>query len=506
MSRIDTYDGSADFDDSADGTATELLEPFPVRELSASAEPGIEEPDPQQQPAPPPERAPSSRPLILGTPAVLFFMVCVVGSFVAGAFVGGNMVEAVPAATLVALICLLPVALVVSAGRRLLEYARSFHGSADATAMSAVESAVERLGGLVEETVARSESLENQVESELSRSGVELQRTIAKDLEKVRVFFETLLEKHVHRINRELRAKEAELTELKKLRESEQGRASEESEDARRRVELEEEVGRLRDEVVAKDFELEKLRGDLERERESVAAAVGASQSLFRGGSRQLRNHLQNVRRLADGVASAVDSDAEKTRKDIEEMRTHLAATDRLMTQIVDLETLQTGRWKSVVSEVSVRDFIDRSVEPLREKAREKGVRFQVRVPKDVGQVKVDQKLLGRALTELTGNAVAYTDKGGFVAISAQTAKDGAGHDVTEITVKDSGHGIPEGDLERIFLPFEQSVEPRFSLVGAGLGLGLALARAYAKQIGGDLSVESTEGRGSAFTLTVPHA
>jgi signal transduction histidine kinase len=109
-----------------------------------------------------------------------------------------------------------------------------------------------------------------------------------------------------------------------------------------------------------------------------------------------------------------------------------------------------------------------------------------------------DALALGRALLNLVTNAVQYTPAGGKVEISAARPDDSV-----EISVQDSGPGVAPADAERVFQPFvrldaARVVEPE------GTGLGLAIARSVVLVHGGTLTLESTPGAGSRFTVRLP--
>lgn len=113
---------------------------------------------------------------------------------------------------------------------------------------------------------------------------------------------------------------------------------------------------------------------------------------------------------------------------------------------------------------------------------------------------RADPELLRRALTNLVDNALKFTADGGLITVIAYA--DAVAGSV-RIRVADDGPGIPAADLERIFDRYYQvtNAAPRH-----GLGLGLTFCRAALRAMGGDISVESEKGKGSAFTLTVPRA
>ena len=117
--------------------------------------------------------------------------------------------------------------------------------------------------------------------------------------------------------------------------------------------------------------------------------------------------------------------------------------------------------------------------------------------------VRADPEKLRQILLNLLSNAVKFTDPGGRVAIVCEAER---GADVGSVRVRDTGRGIPSDQLERIFEPFVQVDRHRTLGSQQGVGLGLAISRELARGMGGDLTVESTPGQGSTFTLTLPRA
>ena len=103
-------------------------------------------------------------------------------------------------------------------------------------------------------------------------------------------------------------------------------------------------------------------------------------------------------------------------------------------------------------------------------------------------------------LTALLSNAVKFTDAGGRIDVTCDATPD-----TVRIRVRDTGVGIAPEKLEMIFEPFVQ-VRDDLTRMVEGAGLGLAISRALARGQGGDITVESTVGVGSTFTLTLPRA
>jgi heavy metal sensor kinase len=127
--------------------------------------------------------------------------------------------------------------------------------------------------------------------------------------------------------------------------------------------------------------------------------------------------------------------------------------------------------------------------------AEEKGVALSVSAPVGVA-VSGDLQMIQRALSDLVDNAVKYTPRGGEVAVAAEGDADGA-----TVTVHDTGVGIAEKDLPRIFERFYRADRSRQE---PGSGLGLSLARAVVRAHGGNIAVSSAPGEGSTFCLSLP--
>ncbi len=110
-----------------------------------------------------------------------------------------------------------------------------------------------------------------------------------------------------------------------------------------------------------------------------------------------------------------------------------------------------------------------------------------------------DRSKTEQILLNLLSNAVKFTPTGGDIALTCDHADD----ERVQLSVKDSGEGIPADTLERIFEPFVQ-VGRSLSHSREGTGLGLAISRDLARAMGGGIYVESRVGKGSEFTLTLP--
>ena len=152
------------------------------------------------------------------------------------------------------------------------------------------------------------------------------------------------------------------------------------------------------------------------------------------------------------------------------------------------------------VGTVVVGDVVARAGEMVEELVRERGIEFVRPAAGDTEPLlaRGDPDKMQQILLNLLSNALKFTAAGGRV----ELAHNRMGSNV-HIRVADTGRGIPADKLEAIFHPFVQ-VDQRRIRDQAGIGLGLSISRDLARGMGGELSVESTVGSGSVFTLSVP--
>jgi signal transduction histidine kinase len=166
----------------------------------------------------------------------------------------------------------------------------------------------------------------------------------------------------------------------------------------------------------------------------------------------------------------------------------------RLINQILDLSRLRAGLLPLERRRVDLDRLAGRALDELRPQAEERGV--ELRRSAAAGAVKVfgDEDRLLQVLVNLVGNAVKFTPAGGSVTL----ALEDRGEEI-EVTVADTGVGIPAEALPLIFDRYQQAHRDR-----GGSGLGLAIVKALVESHGGRVRAESEEGRGSRFTVVLP--
>ena len=169
----------------------------------------------------------------------------------------------------------------------------------------------------------------------------------------------------------------------------------------------------------------------------------------------------------------------------------------RLVNDILDLERIEAGRLEVVPRRQPIGPLVDAAVEAVTGVAEAARVRLETAGSRDV-EADVDADLLVRALTNLLGNAVKFSDAGATVT----TELSAAGGRV-RIAVRDTGRGIPPERLDRIFERFEQ-VDASDAREKGGTGLGLTITRSIVERHGGTVSVTSRLGEGTTFVVDLP--
>jgi two-component system, sporulation sensor kinase E len=229
-------------------------------------------------------------------------------------------------------------------------------------------------------------------------------------------------------------------------------------------------------------------RAELERQivQAQSLANLGA---MAAGVAHEIRNPLGMIMSSAQ-LLSRADELGPRDRELLQVVRDESARVERTISEFVHFATPpQPSR-----AATSVTALLERVQSVLRPEAEQRGIRIELAAPADLPRIFVDAELLYRALANLVLNAIQVQHGGGMVRLEA--AADAAKS--VQIRVLDSGPGIPEEDLERVFQPF-------FSRRAGGTGLGLSIVQRIVAANGGRIAVASGPG-GTMFTLRFAEA
>ncbi|NPV06821.1 MAG: PAS domain S-box protein [Anaerolineae bacterium] len=169
-----------------------------------------------------------------------------------------------------------------------------------------------------------------------------------------------------------------------------------------------------------------------------------------------------------------------------------------LINDLLDVSRMETGRYTLKKQQVALPEVIERAVEQVRPAAADRGVTLVLEVDRALPPLVADARRLGQVLDNLLGNAVKFTPAGGRVTLVARPDESGV-----VVEVRDTGIGIPEEDLPRVFERFYRARNVAGEDRG-GTGLGLYIVRSIVEAHQGTLEVESRLNRGSTFRVHLP--
>ena len=238
----------------------------------------------------------------------------------------------------------------------------------------------------------------------------------------------------------------------------------------------------------------EETDAQLQKARDVAEAANQAKSRYVMGIGHELRTPLNAIL----GYAQLMERDEHMPahrRGGVRVIRRSAEHLSGLIDGLLDISRIESGRLQLSRDEVRLPEFLDQIVEMFRLQASAKGLQFRFKRPEQIPTViSSDEKRLRQILINLLSNAIKFTESGQIALLLKM--KSG----VAEFEIADTGPGIPEEDIERVFAPFERGhgLDPELK---PGIGLGLTITRLLTEIMGGEISVKSTVGKGTAFTV-----
>lgn len=314
----------------------------------------------------------------------------------------------------------------------------------------------------------------------------------------------------------ELRQANEELErQTKALRESEARLQAQQGELQLTNEKLEEQTGALerqKEDIQKKNTELEKAHQVIEEKARELGMASKYKSEFLANMSHELRTPLNSILLLSKLFSE--NREKNLTDKQIEFAQTiHSSGSDllSLIDEILDISKVEAGKMELHLEDVNIKDFARNMERNFQHIAREKGLFLNIELKDPLpSHIHTDRQKIEQIVKNLLSNAFKFTSRGGItLKITCQTdqidlSQSGLDpHKAISFSISDTGIGIPKGEQRSIFEAFQQVNGTTIRRYG-GTGLGLSISRNLAKFLGGEIQLQSEEGKGSTFHLYVP--
>ena len=216
--------------------------------------------------------------------------------------------------------------------------------------------------------------------------------------------------------------------------------------------------------------------------------------------SHELRTPVTIIKGYAETLLECALDDKGHAREFLQVIHSDSDRLARLIDDLLDLSRIESGKLNLTFRPCAIKGIVERVVLELKKQADERSVTIKVDIPEDIPDILADEAGIGQVLLNLLDNAIKYNKEKGLVTVSA-----GENNGYVKVEVFDTGVGIPERDLNRIFERFYRVDKARSRELG-GTGLGLSIVKQIIQEHNGEVAVESLMGQGSTFSFTIPKA
>jgi PAS domain S-box-containing protein len=268
------------------------------------------------------------------------------------------------------------------------------------------------------------------------------------------------------------------------------------------RKQAEDQIRRLHDDLQRHAEFLEKRVAERTAElviaKDRAESANRVKSAFLASMSHELRTPLNSIIGftgiILNELAGPLNLEQKKQLKMVKGSSHHLL---NLINDVLDISKIEAGELEVSCEKFSMRDVITQVAESLTPLAEQKGLSLTVEIATEVDTLSSDERRIRQVLINLANNAIKFTEKGEVKIVCLK--RDSR----IEVEIRDSGIGIKDEDIGKLFQPFQQ-LDTGISRKYEGTGLGLSVCKRILDMLGGDIRAKSQFGKGSTFTFTVP--
>lgn len=257
-------------------------------------------------------------------------------------------------------------------------------------------------------------------------------------------------------------------------------------------------IDKLKDAVEKMRQRLEGSIKILAEEREELKKLERYRSEFVANVSHELKTPLTAIRSYVETLSDGAIDDKQHNRDFLNKIEKHAINLSSLIDDILELSKLESKNEMGPFVKLEIEPIIRRAIEAVSDKAKSKEVSIKISCSGGPILIRGAEEHIYRAMVNLLNNAVNYTESGGNISVLCLKQDD-----TVEISVIDTGIGIPEKEIPRIFERFYRIDKARSRELG-GTGLGLSIVKHVMSAHNGGIRVESEVGQGSKFTLIFP--
>lgn len=234
------------------------------------------------------------------------------------------------------------------------------------------------------------------------------------------------------------------------------------------------------------------------RAEEDALVASKAKGAFLAHMSHEIRTPLHAIIGMA-GIAKNSISGNEKALSSIEQIITSSHHLLGILNNVLDMSKIESGKLELICAPYSLFETYDETSAIITQRCREKNIQFNTNIHELKNVIVIGDKLrMNQILINLLGNAVKFTGENGEVSLTVQILEETDENIEIEFLVSDNGMGMTKEQIDKLFIPFEQT-DSSISTKYGGTGLGLSISQSLVKMMGGEIKVESSINNGSKF-------